>query len=169
MLNALPTGVICNQAVHRFHAHELPIRILSSSMYIKDNQRGLCKQLTAEAARFISTTQTVYEAETALSEYGSLNVHGPHPLVWAVAENYRFESAFTESRKLLNDIGDMMSVQVIIEGSMNSSNPYFSSSWRRNLMGGFIIDMGVHYIADAKGTHDVLCICDVRSPSTENA
>jgi hypothetical protein len=26
----------------------------------------------------------------------------------------------------------MMSVQVIIEGSMNSSNPYFSSSWRRN-------------------------------------
>lgn len=26
----------------------------------------------------------------------------------------------------------MMHVQVIIEGSMNSSNPYFSSSWRRN-------------------------------------
>ncbi|RHN39278.1 hypothetical protein MtrunA17_Chr8g0342111 [Medicago truncatula] len=26
----------------------------------------------------------------------------------------------------------MMSVLVIIEGSMNSSNPYFSSSWRRN-------------------------------------
>lgn len=30
------------------------------------------------------------------------------------------------------EIGDMMCVQVIIEGSMNSSNPYFSSSWRRN-------------------------------------
>jgi len=29
-------------------------------------------------------------------------------------------------------IGKMMSVQVIIEGSMNSSNPYFSSNWRRN-------------------------------------
>lgn len=30
------------------------------------------------------------------------------------------------------EIGDMMSIQVIIEGSMNSSNPYFSSIWRRN-------------------------------------
>eukprot|EP00268_Persea_americana_P036990 TRINITY_DN3656_c0_g1_i3.p1 TRINITY_DN3656_c0_g1~~TRINITY_DN3656_c0_g1_i3.p1 ORF type:complete len:101 (+),score=12.28 TRINITY_DN3656_c0_g1_i3:64-366(+) len=38
---------------------------------------------------------------------------------------------YLQSRKLVNDIGDMMSVQVIVEGSMNSSNPYFSSSWRR--------------------------------------
>jgi hypothetical protein len=34
----------------------------------------------------------------------------------------------------VNDVGDMMNIQVIIEGSMNSSNPYFSSSWRRNFM-----------------------------------
>lgn len=32
----------------------------------------------------------------------------------------------------MEEIGDMMSIQVIVEGSMNSSNPYFSSSWRRN-------------------------------------
>ncbi len=37
-----------------------------------------------------------------------------------------------QSKKLIAEIGDMKSVQVIIEGSMNSSNPYFSSSWRRN-------------------------------------
>lgn len=37
-----------------------------------------------------------------------------------------------QCKKLIAEIGDMMSVQVIVEGSMNSSNPYFSSSWRRN-------------------------------------
>lgn len=39
---------------------------------------------------------------------------------------------FPQSKKLIAEIGDMMSVQVIVEGSMNSSNPYFSSTWRRN-------------------------------------
>ncbi|CAL9200827.1 unnamed protein product [Musa hybrid cultivar] len=90
---------------------------------------------------------TVSEAETAISCYNSFCNNFPHQPVWALAENYRFEPAFVESRKLLNDIGDMMHVQVIIEGSMNSSNPYFSSSWRRNYFGGFILDMGVHFVA----------------------
>ncbi|KAL5707994.1 hypothetical protein ACHQM5_018836 [Ranunculus cassubicifolius] len=89
----------------------------------------------------------VSEAETALSQYDSLSTHVPHRPIWAVAENYRFEPAFVESKKLVNDIGDMMSVQVIVEGSMNSKNPYFSSSWRRDFTGGFILDMGVHFIA----------------------
>lgn len=40
---------------------------------------------------------------------------------------------FWQLKKLVEEIGDMMNVQLIIEGSMNSSNPYFSSSWRRNL------------------------------------
>ncbi|GKA48662.1 NAD(P)-binding Rossmann-fold superfamily protein, partial [Tanacetum coccineum] len=48
-------------------------------------------------------------------------------------ENYRFEPAFVEGRKLVSQIGEMMSVQLIVDGSMNSSNPYFSSSWRRDL------------------------------------
>nr|GEV98317.1 NAD(P)-binding Rossmann-fold superfamily protein [Tanacetum cinerariifolium] len=90
---------------------------------------------------------SITELETALSSYNSLYNDQPTQNIWAVAENYRFEPAFVESRKLVSEIGDMMSVQVIIEGSMNSSNPYFSSSWRRNFTGGFILDMGVHYIA----------------------
>ncbi|KAL1832060.1 hypothetical protein ACET3Z_001711 [Daucus carota] len=57
--------------------------------------------------------------------------------IWAVAENYRFEPAFVESKKLMAEIGDMMSIQVIIEGSMNGSNQYLSSIWRRNFSGGF--------------------------------
>ncbi|OMP04163.1 hypothetical protein COLO4_09894 [Corchorus olitorius] len=90
--------------------------------------------------------QGTTEIETALANYNSICTHPGQP-IWAVAENYRFEPAFVESKKLLAEIGDMMNVQVLIEGSMNSSNPYFSSSWRRNFEGGFILDMGVHYIA----------------------
>ncbi|KAA3477861.1 glucose--fructose oxidoreductase-like isoform X1 [Gossypium australe] len=55
----------------------------------------------------------------------------------------------------------MMNVQVIIEGSMNSSNPYFSSSWRRNFEGGFILDMGVHFIAGLR----MMVGCEVTSVS----
>ncbi|XP_059429167.1 dehydrogenase FPY6 [Corylus avellana] len=87
------------------------------------------------------------ELETALSSYKSICANLPSQPIWAVAENYRFEPAFLECKKLMADIGDMMSVQVIVEGSMSSSNPYFSSTWRRNFTGGFILDMGVHFIA----------------------
>lgn len=93
------------------------------------------------AAAFIN------EAETALSSYNAIRASFTCPPIWAIAENYRFEPAFVEGKKSVSDIGDMMSVQLIVEGSMNSSNPYFSSSWRRDFKGGFILDMGVHMIA----------------------
>ncbi|XP_073004698.1 dehydrogenase FPY6 isoform X1 [Typha latifolia] len=101
------------------------------------------------------------EAETALSCYSSLPNLFTYKPIWAVAENYRFEPAFVESRKLMNDIGDMMNIQVIVEGSMNSSNPYFSSSWRRNFFGGFILDMGVHFIAGLR----MLVGCEIATVS----
>ncbi|WVZ63634.1 hypothetical protein U9M48_013249 [Paspalum notatum var. saurae] len=91
--------------------------------------------------------QATIEAETALSIYNSFTNQFPQKPIWALGENYRFEPAFVESSKLINEIGDMMHIQVIIEGSMNCSNPYFNSSWRRNFVGGFILDMGVHFIA----------------------
>lgn len=103
----------------------------------------------------------VNEAETALAMYNS--AFGPFPghPIWAVAENYRFEPAFVECKKLAAEIGEMMSVQVIVEGSMNSSNPYFSSSWRRNFTGGFILDMGVHFIAGLR----MMVGCEIKSVS----
>lgn len=103
---------------------------------------------------------TISQAETALSLYSSLSANVPGP-IWAVAENYRFERAFVEGRKLVADIGDMMSIQVMVECSMNSSNPYFSSSWRRNFTGGFILDMGVHFIAGLR----MLAGCEINSVS----
>ncbi|XP_057452708.1 uncharacterized protein LOC130744551 [Lotus japonicus] len=103
----------------------------------------------------------ISELETALSNYKSICADAPRQLVWSVAENYRFEPALVECKKLIADIGKMMSVQVIIEGSMNSSNPYFSSSWRRNFTGGFILDMGVHFIAGLR----MLVGCEIVSVS----
>ncbi|XP_020103545.1 glucose-fructose oxidoreductase domain-containing protein 1 [Ananas comosus] len=104
---------------------------------------------------------SIAEAETAVSCYQSVpNLVLSKP-IWAVAENYRFEPAFVESRKLIDGIGDMMNIQVIVEGSMNSSNPYFSSSWRRNFSGGFILDMGVHFIAGLR----MLVGCEITTVS----
>ncbi|TXG73191.1 hypothetical protein EZV62_001770 [Acer yangbiense] len=101
------------------------------------------------------------EIENALSSYNAICANLSTQPIWAVAENYRFEPAFVECKKLWAEIGDMMSVQVIVEGSMNSSNPYFSSSWRRNFTGGFILDMGVHMIAGLR----MLVGCEVLSVS----
>nr|GLL32536.1 uncharacterized protein YMR315W [Ipomoea trifida] len=103
----------------------------------------------------------IAEAENALMHYNSLSTNMTQKPIWAVAENYRFEPVFTESKKMIAEIGDMMNVQVIIEGSMNSSNPYFSSSWRRNFFGGFILDMGVHFVAGLR----MLVGCEVTSVS----
>ncbi|KMT14433.1 hypothetical protein BVRB_4g072110 [Beta vulgaris subsp. vulgaris] len=101
------------------------------------------------------------EAELALSSYDLVCPSNSSKPIWAVAENYRFEPGFIEGRKLVEEIGDMMSVQVIVEGSVNSSNPYFSSSWRRNFNGGFILDMGVHMIAALR----MLVGCEMKSVS----
>ncbi|XP_044506394.1 uncharacterized protein YMR315W-like isoform X1 [Mangifera indica] len=103
----------------------------------------------------------ISEIDKALSGYNSILANVPGQPIWAVAENYRFEPAFVKAKKLMAEIGDMMSVQVIVEGSMSSSNPYFSSSWRRNFTGGFILDMGVHFIAGLR----MLIGCEVVSVS----
>ncbi|PON69736.1 Glucose-fructose oxidoreductase, bacterial [Parasponia andersonii] len=105
--------------------------------------------------------QATRELEEALAGYNSISTNVPSKPIWAVAENYRFEPAFVECKKLVAEIGEMMSVQVIVEGSMNSSNLYFSSSWRRNFTGGFILDMGVHFIAGLR----MLVGCEVVSVS----
>lgn len=104
---------------------------------------------------------SVSGAEAALSSYNSTLANLPAQPIWAVAENYRFEPALVECKKLVAEIGEMMSVQLIVEGSMNSSNPYFSSSWRRSFAGGFILDMGVHFIAGLR----MIVGCEVKSVS----
>ncbi|KAL2470483.1 NAD(P)-binding Rossmann-fold superfamily protein [Abeliophyllum distichum] len=108
---------------------------------------------------------SISEVESALSSYNSFSTALPSQPIWAIAENYRFEPAFVESKKLMAEIGDMMNVQIIIEGSMNSSNPYFSSSWRRDFTGGFVLEMGVHFIAGLR----MMLGCEITSVSTNTS
>ncbi|KAL2487934.1 NAD(P)-binding Rossmann-fold superfamily protein [Forsythia ovata] len=101
------------------------------------------------------------EVETALSFYNSFSTTSPFKPIWAVAENYRFEPAFVEGTKLMAEIGEMVNFQIIVEVPVNSSSPYFSTSWRHDFTGGFILDMGVHFIAVLR----LLTGCEVTSVS----
>ncbi|XP_011090402.1 uncharacterized protein YMR315W isoform X2 [Sesamum indicum] len=104
---------------------------------------------------------SINEVKTALSSYNSLSTSLPRQPIWAIAENYRFEPAILEGKKLMPDIGDLVNFQILVEAPMNSSNPYFSSSWRHNFTGGYILDMGVHFVAVLR----MLAGCEVTSVS----
>eukprot|EP00850_Spirogloea_muscicola_P009628 SM000054S18114 [mRNA] locus=s54:548318:551599:+ [translate_table: standard] len=73
---------------------------------------------------------------------------GPSP-IWAVAENFRFETGLTEAGRLVRTMGRLMLVEVNIEVAMNPRNKYFACEWRRDpgFTGGFITDCGVHFVA----------------------
>ncbi|KAJ7563929.1 hypothetical protein O6H91_03G130800 [Diphasiastrum complanatum] len=91
----------------------------------------------------------VAEVRNAISLYRTLHATGGQAPIWALAENYRFEPGLLKASDLVRDLGDMMAVEVIVELPMEESNPYFSSSWRRDssFPGGFMLDGGVHFTA----------------------
>ncbi|GAV69079.1 GFO_IDH_MocA domain-containing protein/GFO_IDH_MocA_C domain-containing protein [Cephalotus follicularis] len=126
------------------------------SLKLLKTGKHVLQEKPAAACKFATS-----EIEIAISTYNSICANLSDQPIWALAENYRFEPAFIEGKKLLADIGDMMSVQVIAEGSINSSNPYFSSAWRRNFTGGFLLDTGVHFVAGLR----MLVGCEVLSVS----
>ncbi|KAL6563971.1 hypothetical protein OROHE_005211 [Orobanche hederae] len=127
---------------------DMSLRLLKGGKHVLQAISG-CEEKPAAASGT--------ELEKAISCYNSIN-SAP---IWAVAENYRFEPAFVEGRKLMAEIGDIINIHVIIEGSMNSSNPYYATSWRHGLIGGFILDMGVHYISGLR----MLVGCEITSVS----
>uniref|UniRef100_A0A0D6R8F3 Gfo/Idh/MocA-like oxidoreductase N-terminal domain-containing protein n=1 Tax=Araucaria cunninghamii TaxID=56994 RepID=A0A0D6R8F3_ARACU len=102
---------------------------------------------------------SITEAMAALSFYRSLSMNVSRPPIWGVAENYRFEPALLEAARLVKELGDLMTVHFTVETPFNSSNPYFSSVWRRNFTGGFILDVGVHFIAGLR----LVAGCEVTS------
>ncbi|KAL7114850.1 hypothetical protein ACP275_04G147500 [Erythranthe tilingii] len=126
---------------------DLSIRILKSGKHVLQEKPAAA---------------SITEVEAALSSYNSLSSTSlPSKPIWAVAENLRFEPAFLEGKKLMDDIGEMVNFQIIVEVPMNSSSPYFSSSWRHSFAGGYILDMGVHFIAALR----MMTGCEVTSVS----
>ncbi|WVZ01499.1 hypothetical protein V8G54_027568 [Vigna mungo] len=76
--------------------------------------------------------QGISELETALSSYQSISAGSPGQLIWSVAENYRFESGLIEGKKLIAGIGKIITINLIMEASMPTSNPYYSTTWRHS-------------------------------------
>lgn len=105
----------------------------------------------------------VADVRKAWSAYQALATKNVKLPIWAVAENYRFEPALIQAGKFVKELGQIMGVQVLIEAPMNSSSPYFSSSWRRDpsFKGGFMLDGGVHFIAGLR----MIMGCEVASVS----
>ncbi|KAL9256415.1 DNA topoisomerase 6 subunit B-like protein [Drosera capensis] len=137
-------------------------RVLEPSIEMYIRRAWLIGQtILGNSNQAIQSIQRLKRHQLGPSVYKSSLYSPSNPLVWAVAENYRFETAFLEGRKLVGELGDLMIVQLIVEGSMNNTNPYFSSSWRRNFNGCFILDMGVHMIAGLR----MLVGCEVSSVS----
>jgi predicted dehydrogenase len=71
--------------------------------------------------------------------------------VWMVAENWRYESAFTHAADLIQagEIGQPVTCHWVLHTDMGPSNKYYHTAWRREsaFPGGFILDGGVHHIA----------------------
>eukprot|EP00850_Spirogloea_muscicola_P011851 SM000075S21940 [mRNA] locus=s75:111717:115063:- [translate_table: standard] len=75
--------------------------------------------------------QAVRKALETLEVYKSLQ-GGQHGLIWAVAENYRFEAGLMKAAELVKELGKLMMVEVFVEAPMNTGNRYYSSQWRRD-------------------------------------
>lgn len=70
---------------------------------------------------------------------------------WMVAENWRYEAAYTIGKSLLAEgvIGKPLFVSWTVSIVMDAANPYYGTAWRRSpqFQGGFLFDVGVHHAA----------------------
>ena len=72
-------------------------------------------------------------------------------LVWMVAENYRYESAFEKAAEVVGSgaLGRVLMADWAIYVNMTPANQYYHTAWRRDgsFPGGFLLDGGVHHVA----------------------
>lgn len=71
--------------------------------------------------------------------------------VWMVAENQRYEPAFVEAARIIQDgeIGRPLLVKWTVYAPITPDRPYYQTEWRRQQLypGGFMLDGGVHHAA----------------------
>lgn len=69
---------------------------------------------------------------------------------FGVAENYRFEDAFTYARTKIasGEIGDVFSFTMNAIFAQNKENKYYKTEWRQTpqYQGGFLLDGGIHIV-----------------------
>lgn len=79
--------------------------------------------------------------------------YAPRNLVFSVAEQFRYDIAYTRAREIVagGEIGPLQHVHARVWNNirLDSNNKYFETSWRREpgYQGGFLLDGGVHYVA----------------------
>ncbi|PLB44981.1 NAD-binding Rossmann fold oxidoreductase [Aspergillus steynii IBT 23096] len=76
----------------------------------------------------------------------------PKSLVFSIAEQFRYDRAFTHVRDLIADgkIGSLNHVHARVWGNIEpGSNKWYETEWRKNpeYQGGFVLDGGVHFVA----------------------
>ncbi|KAJ6107224.1 NAD-binding Rossmann fold oxidoreductase [Penicillium sp. IBT 18751x] len=76
----------------------------------------------------------------------------PQGLIFSVAEQFRYDRAFTRAASLVADgrIGKLHHVHARVWGNIQpGDNQYYETEWRKvpEYQGGFILDAGVHFVA----------------------
>lgn len=74
----------------------------------------------------------------------------PHQ-VWMVGENWRYEDAFVQAQRLVQDgaIGQPRTCHFALHLPVSPTSKYYTSTWRRSgaFRGGYLMDGGVHHVA----------------------
>ncbi|OJJ66927.1 hypothetical protein ASPBRDRAFT_48457 [Aspergillus brasiliensis CBS 101740] len=87
-------------------------------------------------------------ARDLLAEYHAL-ITTKKPLLWGVAENWRFLAKFTRVAEEVRKLGNVKAFRVGVRTLIGEGSKYHQTEWRRNpsYKGGFVLDGGIHAIA----------------------
>lgn len=113
-----------------------------------DLQPAFVAQALAAGKHVVSEKPAAPNVATARSLLAQWQATG---LVWMVAENWRYESAFLRAAALIAEgaIGEPMTASWMLSNNVNPQNKYYHTAWRRSgdFPGGFLLDGGVHHVA----------------------
>lgn len=115
-------------------------------------QPAVVRQALAAGKHVLCEKPIAKDVQTAvdlIKEYEK--TYAPRGLVLSIAEQFRYDIAFTRARELVSQCGEVVSAHARVWGNIkpDGANQYFETEWRKTpeYQGGFILDGGVHFIA----------------------
>ncbi|KAJ5601148.1 NAD-binding Rossmann fold oxidoreductase [Penicillium lagena] len=116
-------------------------------------QPGIVRQCLAAGKHVLCEKPFAKNVETAVQLIADYEKdHRPRGLVLSVAEQFRYDRAFTRARELVASgrIGKLNHVHGRVWGNIQpGDNKWYETEWRKNpeYQGGFVLDGGVHFVA----------------------